>query len=111
MHGHILREPHNLASGWVNFDFEKAFGCRVKVINDAAMQALGSYKGGSMLFLARSARAGPIPSRYRISGSFRFQSGRVSVAAQKPAWLLKRTGFEPSRPLMVAIFPGMSGAA
>ena len=46
MHGHILREPHNLASGWVNFDFKKAFGCRVKVINDAAMQALGSYKGG-----------------------------------------------------------------
>jgi polyphosphate glucokinase len=51
LHGHILHEPHNLASGWVNFDFEKAFGCRVKVINDAAMQALGGYKGGSMLFL------------------------------------------------------------
>ena len=47
----IVHEPHNLGSGWVNFDFEKAFGCRVKVINDAAMQALGSYKGGSMLFL------------------------------------------------------------
>jgi polyphosphate glucokinase len=51
LHGHILREPHNLGSGWVNFDFEKAFGCPVKIINDAAMQALGSYKGGSMLFL------------------------------------------------------------
>jgi polyphosphate glucokinase len=51
LHGHILHEPHNLASGWVNFDFEKAFGCPVKVINDAAMQALGSYKGESMLFL------------------------------------------------------------
>jgi polyphosphate glucokinase len=51
LHGHILHEPHNLGSGWVKFDFEKAFGCPVKVINDAAMQALGSYKGGSMLFL------------------------------------------------------------
>jgi polyphosphate glucokinase len=51
LHGRILHEPHNLAPGWVNFDFEKVFGCPVKVINDAAMQALGSYKGGSMLFL------------------------------------------------------------
>jgi polyphosphate glucokinase len=51
LHGHILHEPHNLGSGWVKFDFKKAFGCPVKVINDAAMQALGSYKGGSMLFL------------------------------------------------------------
>jgi polyphosphate glucokinase len=51
LHGRILHEPHNLGPGWVNFDFEKSFGCPVKVINDAAMQALGSYKGGSMLFL------------------------------------------------------------
>jgi len=51
VHGRILREPYNLGSGWVKFDFEKAFGCPVKIINDAAMQALGSYKGGSMLFL------------------------------------------------------------
>jgi polyphosphate glucokinase len=46
-----LREPHNLGSGWMGFDFRKAFGCPVKVINDAAMQALGSYTGGRMLFL------------------------------------------------------------
>jgi polyphosphate glucokinase len=51
LHGRILQEPHNLGSGWVNFDFDKAFGCPVKVINDAAMQALGSYKGRRMLFL------------------------------------------------------------
>ena len=44
-------EPHNLAPGWVGFDFKKAFGCPVKIINDAAMQALGSYVGGRMLFL------------------------------------------------------------
>ena len=51
LQGRIVQEPHNLASGWVNFNFKKAFGCPVRVINDAAMQALGSYKGGSMLFL------------------------------------------------------------
>ena len=48
---HPLREPHNLGCGWVGFDFRKAFGRPVKLINDAAMQALGSYKGGRMLFL------------------------------------------------------------
>ena len=49
--GTLLEEPKNLGAGWVGFDFEKAFGCPVKVINDAAMQALGSYEGGRMLFL------------------------------------------------------------
>lgn len=48
---HPLREPHNLGPGWVGFDFRKAFGVPVKIINDAAMQALGSYRGGRMLFL------------------------------------------------------------
>jgi polyphosphate glucokinase len=51
LHGQIFHEPYNLGPGWVKFDFEKAFRCPVKVINDAAMQALGSYKGGRMLFL------------------------------------------------------------
>jgi polyphosphate glucokinase len=51
LHGRILHEPRNLGSGWVKFDFKKALQCPVKVINDAAMQALGSYQGGSMLFL------------------------------------------------------------
>jgi polyphosphate glucokinase len=46
----IAAEPRNLANGWVGFDFETAFGRPVKVINDAAMQALGSYRGGTMLF-------------------------------------------------------------
>src|ERR1700737_1818119 len=46
-----LREPHNLGSGWMGFNFRKAFGCPVKIINDAAMQALGSYQGRRMLFL------------------------------------------------------------
>jgi polyphosphate glucokinase len=44
-------EPKNLGAGWVRFDYEKAFGKPVRVVNDAAMQALGSYQGGRMLFL------------------------------------------------------------
>lgn len=44
-------EPKNLDKGWVNFDFAAAFGCPVKIVNDAAMQALGSYQGRRMLFL------------------------------------------------------------
>ena len=46
-----LREPHNLGPGWMGFNFSKAFGHPVRVINDASMQALGSYDGGRMLFL------------------------------------------------------------
>ncbi|HXA09456.1 MAG TPA: ROK family protein [Chthoniobacterales bacterium] len=46
-----VREPWNLGKGWAGFDFEAAFKCPVKVVNDAALQALGSYKGGKMLFL------------------------------------------------------------
>ena len=49
--GRPAAEPKNLGKGWKRFDFEKAFRCPVKVINDAAMQALGSYEGGRMLFL------------------------------------------------------------
>jgi polyphosphate glucokinase len=51
INGRPVREPHNLGGGWVGFDFNKAFGKPVKLINDAAMQALGSYRGGRMLFL------------------------------------------------------------
>ena len=50
-HHRPVSEPYNLKKGWVGFDFAKAFGCRVKVVNDATMQALGSYRGGKMLFL------------------------------------------------------------
>ncbi len=46
-----VAEPHNLARGWVEFDFPRAFGRPVRMINDAAMQALGSYRQGKLLFL------------------------------------------------------------
>ena len=51
MHGRPVHEPYNMSTGWVGFDYAQGFGCPVKVINDAAMQAIGSYQGGRMLFL------------------------------------------------------------
>jgi polyphosphate glucokinase len=51
VHGKPMSEPVNLGRGWVGFNFKKAFARPVRVINDAAMQALGSYAGGRMLFL------------------------------------------------------------
>ena len=50
VHERPLAEPHNLGKGWVGFDFAKAFGRPTQVVNDALMQALGSYEGGRMLF-------------------------------------------------------------
>ncbi|MEG9435760.1 ROK family protein [Edaphobacter sp. HDX4] len=50
-HDHPLAEPHNLAAGWIDFPYQKAFKKPIRFINDAAMQALGGYQGGRMLFL------------------------------------------------------------
>jgi predicted NBD/HSP70 family sugar kinase len=51
LNGHPAKEPWNLGNGWVDFDFAEAFGCPVKIMNDACMQALGSYEGGRMLYI------------------------------------------------------------
>src|SRR5438128_8489141 len=51
LHGRPVAEPPHLGRGWVGFDYRTAFGCPVKIVNDAAMQARGSYRGGKMLFL------------------------------------------------------------
>ena len=51
LHGRPVAEPRHLGPGWVGFDYRTAFGCPVKLVNDAAMQACGSYRGGKMLFL------------------------------------------------------------
>lgn len=51
VHGRAVTEPHHLGSGWVGFNFQRAFDKPVRVVSDAAMQALGSYQGGRMLFL------------------------------------------------------------
>src|SRR6185436_2952698 len=49
--GRLLRDPINLGPGWMQFDYHSAFSCPVKLLNDAAMQAVGSYDGARMLFL------------------------------------------------------------
>jgi len=51
LRGRPMHDPHNLGPGWVGFDYDAAFGMPTKMVNDAAMQALGSYQGGKMLFL------------------------------------------------------------
>ena len=51
LHNRPVIEPHNLAKGWTRFDFQRTFKCPVKIMNDAAMQALGSYRGAKLLFL------------------------------------------------------------
>ena len=64
--GRITREPHNLGRGWTRFDFERAFGRPVRIINDAAMQAIGSYQGKRMLFLGLGTGLGTTLIRDRI---------------------------------------------
>jgi predicted NBD/HSP70 family sugar kinase len=56
--GKIARNPLNLAGGWIDFDFEKAFKCPVRIINDAAMQALANYEAGRFLFLGLGTSVG-----------------------------------------------------
>ena len=88
--GEILAEPRNLGNGWVGFDFAEAFGRPVRIMNDAAMQALGSYRGGTMLFLGlgtglgtalvldgkvKAMEAGHLP--YRKGHSFEHYVGRA----------------------------------
>ena len=63
--GKPVAEPANLGEGWVGFDFAGAFGCPVKLVNDAAMQALGSYEGGKMLFLGLGTGLGSADDRRR----------------------------------------------
>lgn len=57
-HGHPVADPYNLGPGWVDFDYSKAFGRPVRIMNDACMQALGSYDGGRMLYLGMGTSIG-----------------------------------------------------
>jgi predicted NBD/HSP70 family sugar kinase len=58
--GRPVAEPYNLAPGWVDFDFARAFNCPVRMMNDACMQALGSYEGGKMLYLGLGTGVGTV---------------------------------------------------
>src|SRR5450631_2749299 len=59
LHNRPVAEPYNLGLGWMGFDFAPAFDLPVRVVNDAAMQALGSYEGGKLLFLGLGTGLGP----------------------------------------------------
>ncbi|HZZ29908.1 MAG TPA: ROK family protein [Pirellulales bacterium] len=65
LHGYPTQDPYNLAPGWVGFDFAKAFKAPLKIMNDACMQAFGSYEGGRMLFLGLGTSMGSV---YMIDG-------------------------------------------
>jgi polyphosphate glucokinase len=60
LNGHPVAEPYNLENGWVGFDYAKAFGAPVKIMNDVCMQALGSYEGGRMLYLGLGTSMGSV---------------------------------------------------
>ncbi len=94
--GRLMEDAPNLGTGWVGFDFKKAFGCPVKVMNDAAMQALGSYRGKRMLFLGLGTGLGStlilegIPHCLEL-GDLPFRKGRTFAAYLSKAGL-KRLG-------------------
>src|SRR5262249_48519855 len=80
--GRILSEPKHLGKGWVRFDFEKAFRKPVRIINDASMQALGSYRGRRMLFLGLGTGLGSalVWSNYVLSlelGDLPYRNGSI----------------------------------
>jgi len=102
LHGRPIAEPHNLGRGWVGFSFEKAFRRPVKVINDAAMQALGSYQRGKMLFLGLGTGLGsalivngevePMDSVTLIGMPAKIASSMAGRPSLVPGILMKRFG-------------------
>lgn len=96
--GRPAENPKNLGPGWIGFDFTKAFDKPVKIINDAAMQALGSYRGGRMLFLGLGTGLGSVLILDDVIvplelGELRFNGkrigktlGRKAARADRPAW-------------------------
>lgn len=80
VHGRPVLKPRNLGSGWVGFDFAAAFQRPVKVINDAAMQALGSYRRGTMLFFIGGFRLWKKAADRRPSG---LKARKLSAAERR----------------------------
>ena len=95
-----MAEPHNLAPGWVGFDFEAAFECPVRIINDAAMQALGSYRAGTMLYIGLGTGLGSalvvngvvVPMKLAHLSPYRGQDlrGLRGVCADWSGWARKK---------------------
>ena len=109
-----LAEPQNLGSGWVGFDFAAAFGCPVRIVNDAAMQALGSYDGGRMLFLGLGTGLGSVLIVDNILvplelGALREKGGRTySKRVGRKA--LKKVGEQAWRRRVLKLVPSLQRA-
>ncbi len=114
--GKVVAEPVNLGDGWVGFDYESAFGVPTKVVNDAVMQAVGSYQGGRMLFLGLGTglgsaliadgvieplELGHLPFRKKTFEDYVGERGLKRVGKKK--W--KRAVFETVEQLSAAIEP------
>ena len=98
LHGRPIAEPRNLGKGWVTFDYGAAFGRPVKIINDAAMQALGSYRGGKMLFLGLGTGLGSTLIADGIVEPMELDTCRTRKAPTKTTWgsAGSRSGGKPS---------------
>jgi polyphosphate glucokinase len=91
--GRPIAEPANLGGGWVGFNFARAFGRPVKLVNDAAMQALGSYKGGKMLFLGLGTGLGTAMIVEGVVAQWRPAICRTKGDLRAPRWAhLERNG-------------------
>lgn len=108
-----LAEPGNLAHGWVGFDFAAAFDCPVRMANDAAMQALGSYDGGRMLFLGFGTGLGSALIAEHVIiplelGDLQFEDGTYSEVLGREG--LEREGKKGWRKLVLAAVPPLQKA-
>jgi polyphosphate glucokinase len=106
--GKPSREPANLAEGWVHFDYEQAFGCPVRILNDAAMQALGKYRGGRMLFLGFGTSVGSTLIANRVIvplelGLLKLQDGRAFMDRLTKKSLRKRGRKKWSKSVLEAV--------
>jgi polyphosphate glucokinase len=111
--GRLVTEPNNLAPGWVGFDFERAFGRPVKLMNDAAMQALGSYQGGVMLFLGLGTGLGSalVVKRTVVPmelGQLSYKDGTIEDYLGRQG--MKRLGRKTWEKLLVAVAIRLSAA-
>ena len=108
-----VAEPGNLGSGWVGFDFRAAFGCPVRIVNDATLQALGSYHGGRMLFLGFGTGIGSVLiSNHSVVplelGELRWKSGTMWDYLGRAA--LEKVGRKRWRDRVLDIVPSLQRA-
>jgi polyphosphate glucokinase len=109
-----LSEPGNLGPGWVGFDFAAAFGCPVRITNDAAMQALGSYDGGRMLFIGLGTGVGSVLIHHHALiplelGELCYKRGRT-LSSRLGKETRKKVGGKTWRSRVLDILPSLQRA-